>query len=91
VARRLETIATAIESFERGTSDAVELADAKLSVITLVPELFSSAGLIQLATLRLTPRSRATRTDRFNLIATPVKRGWTYRIDYPYYSWAETL
>jgi hypothetical protein len=25
------------------------------------------------------------------LITTPVKDGWVYRIDYPYYSWAETV
>src|SRR5206468_1820493 len=25
------------------------------------------------------------------LIATPVDDGWAYRIDYPYYSWAETI
>jgi hypothetical protein len=25
------------------------------------------------------------------MIATPLDRGWAYRIDYPYYSWAETV
>jgi hypothetical protein len=25
------------------------------------------------------------------LIATPLRSGWAYRIDYPYYSWAETI
>ena len=25
------------------------------------------------------------------LIATPLEKGWAYRIDYPYYSWAETV
>jgi hypothetical protein len=25
------------------------------------------------------------------LIATPLDDGWAYRIDYPYYSWAETI
>jgi len=25
------------------------------------------------------------------LIATPLENGWAYRIDYPYYSWAETV
>jgi hypothetical protein len=25
------------------------------------------------------------------LISTPLKSGWAYRIDYPYYSWAETI
>jgi hypothetical protein len=25
------------------------------------------------------------------LIATPYETGWSYRFDYPYYSWAETV
>lgn len=25
------------------------------------------------------------------LVATPLEEGWAYRIDYPYYSWAETV
>src|SRR6185436_3224882 len=25
------------------------------------------------------------------LIATPMNDGWAYRLDYPYYSWAETV
>jgi hypothetical protein len=25
------------------------------------------------------------------LIATPLQDGWSYRVDYPYYSWAETV
>jgi len=25
------------------------------------------------------------------LIATPASGGWTYRLDYPYYAWAETV
>ena len=25
------------------------------------------------------------------LIATPYENGWSYRFDYPYYSWAETV
>jgi hypothetical protein len=25
------------------------------------------------------------------VITTPLKAGWSYRIDYPYYSWAETI
>src|SRR5262249_51063196 len=25
------------------------------------------------------------------VIATPLNNGWAYRVDYPYYSWAETI
>ena len=34
--------------------------------------------------------SRYARGQIF-LITTPFRDGWTYRIDYPYYSWAETV
>jgi hypothetical protein len=86
-----ERIATAIESFELGTSTVTELADAKLSVITLAPEVFSSSGFNP--TRHAAPYTAVSRYahGQIYLITTPVGRGWTYRIDYPYYSWAETL
>jgi hypothetical protein len=84
-------IATAMESFERGASTVTEIADAKLSVITLAPEVFSSAGFNP--TRHAAPYTAVSRYahGQMYLIATPMERGWTYRIDYPYYSWAETL
>lgn len=86
-----ERIATAIESFERGTSTVTELADAKLSVITLAPEIFSPSGFSPTRhAAPYTAISRYAHGETY-LITTPVGRGWTYRIDYPYYSWAETL
>jgi hypothetical protein len=86
-----ERIATAMESFERGASTVTELADAKLSVITRARDLFSSAGFNP--TRHAAPYTAISRYARgqIYLIATPVERGWIYRIDYPYYSWAETL
>src|SRR5207253_4500761 len=39
-----ERIAAAIESFECGRSTVEELVDAKLSIVTLAPEVFSPAG-----------------------------------------------
>jgi hypothetical protein len=76
-----ERIAIAIESFERGDSTVAELADASVSVITLAPEVFSSAGFNPTRhAAPYTAISRYARGQMF-LIATPVERGWIYRID----------
>lgn len=86
-----QQIATALESFERGASTVTEVVDAKLSVITLAPEIFSSSGFNPTRhAAPYTAISRYARGEIF-LIATPAGPGWTYRIDYPYYCWAETL
>jgi hypothetical protein len=86
-----ERIATAIESFERGASTVEEFPDAKLSMITLAPEVFSPSGFNP--TRHAAPYTAISRYARGHifLIATPVTGGWVYRIDYPYYSWAETI
>ncbi len=86
-----ERIATAIESFERGASTVEEIADARLSVITLAPEVFSASGFNP--TRHAAPYTAISHYARgqIYLIATPASGGWVYRIDYPYYSWAETL
>jgi hypothetical protein len=84
-------LVTANESFERGSSTVEEFADAKLSLIILAPEIFSSAGFNP--TRHSAPFTAISRFARgqIYLIATPAQAGWTYRIDYPYYSWAETV
>jgi hypothetical protein len=86
-----ERIATAIESFELGASTVQEFADVKLSLITLAPEAFSSSGFSP--TRHAAPYTAISRYARGHifLITTPVRGGWVYRIDYPYYSWAETI
>lgn len=86
-----EQIALAIESFERGASSVEELADVNVSLVTLAPEAFSSTGF--------NPRKHAVpyiaisryARGRLFLLATPYGNGWSYQIDYPYYSWAETI
>jgi uncharacterized protein DUF6687 len=86
-----EKIAAAIESFERGASKVTEFADARLSLVTLAPEMFGPAGFdASLHSAPYTAISRYAKGSLF-LIATPMKNGWAYRIDYPYYSWAETV
>ncbi len=88
-------IADALESFERGTSRVTEVGEGALSVIILAPDAFrDDAGEAGFDPSRhaapFTAISRYAKGKLF-LIATPLTNGWTYRIDYPYYSWAETL
>jgi hypothetical protein len=74
-----ERLAAAIESFERGESKVAEY--AKISLVTLAPELFEFSP---------TAVSKYAHGELF-LIAIPTGGGWFYRLDYPYYSWAETV
>lgn len=85
-----DRIATAIGSFERGASTVVEL-DGRLSLITLAPDVFSPSGFKP--TRHAAPFTAISRyaKGKLFLIATPVEDGWVYRLDYPYYSWAETV
>ena len=84
-----QEIATAMESFERG--DSVVEEQGVLSMVTLAPEIFSPAGFNP--TRHAAPYMAIARYARGEifLISTPVERGWVHRIDYPYYSWAETV
>jgi hypothetical protein len=86
-----EKIATAMESFERGASTVTEFADAGFSLITLAPDVFSPSGFNP--TRHAAPYTAISRYAKGALfvITTPFNNGWTYRIDYPYYSWAETI
>jgi hypothetical protein len=86
-----EKIATAMESFERGASQVVEFDDAGISLVTLAPNVFSPSGFNP--TRHAAPYTAISRyaKGRLFLITTPLKNGWAYRIDYPYYSWAETI
>jgi hypothetical protein len=84
-------IATALDSFAKGASRVVEDDDAKVSLITLAPEIFSEAGFKPTRhAAPFTAISRHAHGELF-VIATPLDGGWSYRIDYPYYSWAETI
>lgn len=84
-------IAFALDSFAKGRSRVDEDTEAKISVVTLAPEIFSSAGFKPTRHCApFTAISHHARGQVF-LIATPFEGGWAYRIDYPYYSWAETI
>ena len=84
-------IAVAIESFANGSSRVDEDSEAKLSIVTLGPEIFGPSGFKPaIHNAPFTAISHHAHGELF-LIATPLDEGWTYRIDYPYYSWAETV
>ena len=86
-----ESVVAAIESFERGKSKVVEYSDSKISVITLAPELFDGVGFSPTRhSAPFTAISKFAKGELF-LIAIPAASGWFYRLDYPYYSWAETV
>ncbi len=84
-------IETAMESFARGTSVVTEFPDAKLSLVQLAPEVFGPGGFDP--DLHSSPATAISQHARGHLfvITTPFQNGWSYRIDYPYYSWAETV
>jgi hypothetical protein len=83
--------AAALESFACGKSCVEEFADARLSLITLSTELFGPAGFDPAEhSIPLMAISYNARGQLF-LIGAPMKGRWSYRVDYPYYSWAETV
>ncbi len=86
-----QRIADAMESFERGRSTVEEFDEVKLSVVMLDPELSGSTGFKPTRHgAPYTAISRNARGELF-LIARPLANGVSYRVDYPYYSWAETV
>ncbi|MBA2703985.1 MAG: hypothetical protein H0U60_09040 [Blastocatellia bacterium] len=86
-----QQIATAIDSFERGASTVQEINEAKLSLITIAREVFGPTGFDPARhAAPFTAISHYAKGQLF-LIAIPYQTGWAYRIDYPYYSWAETI
>ena len=73
-------VARAFESFAGGEFQVNEYEAARISLISLEPGLSSPFMAI----------SKHARGELF-VIATPTPGGWVYRLDYPYYSWAETV
>lgn len=89
--RGWEDVVGAIDSFARGKSSVTEYAGSKISLITLAPELFDGAGFSPTRhAAPYTAISKFAKGELF-LIAIPTGSGWFYRLDYPYYSWAETV
>jgi hypothetical protein len=84
-------IESALDSFAKGTSRVEEIAGAKISLVSLASEIFGAQGFNP--ALHAAPFSAISHHARGELflIVTPLNDGWAYRIDYPYYSWAETV
>ena len=84
-----DKVVAAVESFERGQSKVNEF--GKISLITLAPQLFDGTGFSP--TKHAAPYTAISKYAKGELfvIAIPASAGWFYRIDYPYYSWAETV
>ena len=86
-----QRIEEALESFARGESKVEEDATTGLSLVTLAPGLYGSRGFSPVRhNAPFTAISAHARGQVF-LVALPMMDGWSYRIDYPYYSWAETV
>ena len=82
---------TAINSFESGRSTVQEYTAGHLSLVTLAAEIFGTEGFDPgRHTAPNTAVSRYARGEIF-LISIPVREGWIYQLDYPYYFWAETV
>jgi hypothetical protein len=86
-----QRIETALESFASGESHVREDASTGLSLITLAPGLYGSRGFSPTRHNAPFTAISANARGRLFLIALPMIAGWSYRIDYPYYSWAETV
>ena len=86
-----QEIERALDSFARGASRVTEDAAARLSIVTLAPELYGAHGFKP--TRHAAPYTAIARHARGQifLIAIPMQAGFAYRIDYPYYSWADTV
>ena len=84
-----EKIAKALDSFESGASTATEFGD--VSLVSLAPDIFSPSGFNP--TRHAAPYTAISHYAKGQLfvITTPLHSGWSYRVDYPYYSWAETI
>ena len=78
-----------LESFARNESRVVEDAESKLSIVTLAPDFYEGGYDPARHAAPYTAVAHNARGEVF-LVATPHADGWAYRIDYPYYSWAET-
>ncbi|HLM56303.1 MAG TPA: DUF6687 family protein [Pyrinomonadaceae bacterium] len=85
------SVEAGLESFARGASRVTEDEASGLSVVRLAPDLYGPGGFDPSRhAAPFTAVSHHAR-GRVLLIATPMRGGWAYRVDYPYYSWAVTV
>jgi len=84
-------IEIALDSFAKGESRVDEDLVNKISLVTLAPAIFGPAGFDPAAHAAPFAAISHHSTGNLYVIATPMNNGWAYRVDYPYYSWAETV
>ena len=86
-----EAIARASESFVQGRSTVDDDEARRLSVVVLSADIYGAEGFDPAR--HVAPFAAITQhaRGRLYLIATPMREGWSFRLDYPYYSWAETV
>ena len=84
-------IERALESFAGGRSRVAEDGESGLSLVTLDPEIYGASGFKP--TRHAAPYTAVAHNARGRvlLVCTPLGGGWSYRVDYPYYSWAVTF
>ncbi len=84
-------IEVALDSFAGGCSRVQQVPGTQICLVMLAPDVFGPAGFDPaLHAFPFTAISHYATGELF-LITTPLADGWAYRIDYPYYSWAETI
>lgn len=82
----------AVTSFELERSNVEEVIDAQLSVITVAPKLFGDNGFDP--NRHAAPSTAISKFAKGQVFLISIPAGnnsWFYRVDYPYYSWAETV
>jgi hypothetical protein len=86
-----QRVEAALESFARGESSVEEDEASRASLVTLAPGLYGSEGFSPTRHAAPFTAISANARGQLFLIALPMMNGWGYRVDYPYYSWAETI
>lgn len=84
-------VEASLESFASGASRVEEDAETGLSLVTLSRDLYGAHGFKPTRHAAPYTAITANARGRLYLIALPLAGGWGYRVDYPYYSWAETV
>jgi len=84
-------LSAGIESFESAKSRVQGLGATGVTLVTLAQDLFGETGFDPSKDMvPFTAIARYAKGELF-VVAIPSSDGWFYRIDYPYYSWAETV
>jgi hypothetical protein len=85
-----DRIVLALESFDRGES-TVEEHPGGVSLVTLAAHLHGPGRLDPARHATPFTAVSANARGRLYVLARPLRDGWAYRIDWPYWSWAETV